>query len=528
MKDSESQITILNCENEPVHYIGKIQSFGFLIVTDRKFKIIQYSDNIQGFLDSLHFSTGLHIDHLISDAELLSQINYKVEQGESFTTLILIENKSFRLYAHLSGENVILEFEPEIDATDKNEYYLKLNSIINKFQSISKLQEFLNSVTAEIKKLTQYDRVMVYKFDEGWNGEVVAEAKNNHMDSFLGLMFPSSDIPKQARDIFYKNWIRVIHQVDYTPSELIPVLETPVNLSKSFLRSVSPIHLEYLKNMQIGASMTISLKINNKLWGLIACHHTNEKFSNYELRTVCELLGQICSYQINLLTEIEDKTHYSNLHQVESDLIKKLNSEWYIINGLLKCQTEILELTASKGAALIFEREIELVGETPGKKQVKELCNFLINHSEDIFYTDELISIYPEAFEYSQIASGILVISLPGNNYDKIIFFRPEYIQMINWAGNPNKATFIEGETHRLSPRKSFEKWSEKVKNKSLPWTNTDLLAAFNLRSNIIDTEIQAAQKIRQVNIDLKLQLASKTNEIKQLQEIIEFLKKRQ
>ncbi|MEO0936369.1 MAG: GAF domain-containing protein, partial [Cyanobacteria bacterium J06641_2] len=244
---------------------------------------------------------------------------------------------------HRSIGAVILELEPTLSTQDDAKFFDFYNLVrtpLSKIQKSSTLSELCNVIVTEIRKITGFDRVMIYRFDEDGAGMVIAEDPREDLDKYLGLRYPATDIPKQAKRLYELNLLRLIQNINYQPAELVPQLNPqtnePLDMSLSVLRSVSPLHIEYLQNMGVTASMSVSLLKDKKLWGLIACHHyDSEKPVSYEIRTVCEFLGQIMSFELAAKEENEDLDYKMKLKSIQSRFIDSITQAEDLIDGFL-------------------------------------------------------------------------------------------------------------------------------------------------------------------------------------------------
>ncbi|HEY9649403.1 MAG TPA: ATP-binding protein, partial [Coleofasciculaceae cyanobacterium] len=312
-----------------------------------------------------------------------------------------------------------------------------------------------------------------------------------------------------ARRLFSSNWIRLIPDAKSTPIEIVPAInpisQRPLDLTLSILRSASPCHMEYLHNMGVGASLTISLIKDQKLWGLIACHHQSPKYVSYELRKACEFLGRVIFSEISAREETEDYDYRMKLTYIQSALIDYMSQDENFIDGLVKHQPNLLDLTSAQGAAVCFSGNCTLIGDTPKEEDITFLLQWLKNNiEEEVFYTDSLPRIYPDAERFKNVASGLLAIPISKKNY--VLWFRPEVIQTVNWGGDPNHAfeTIHSQGSVRLSPRKSFELWKETVRLTSLPWKQVEVKAALELRKAIINIVLRQADELAQLAQDLE------------------------
>ena len=351
---------------------------------------------------------------------------------------------------------------------------------------------------------------MIYRFDESGAGTVVAEALDTGLEPFLGLHYPATDIPKQAKYLYTLNYLRSIPDITYEPVGMTPqnnpLSDRPLDMSLAALRSVSPIHIEYLNNMGVAASMSISLIKDKQLWGLIACHHTAPKQVPYEKRTICEFLGQIVSLELAAKESSEDAEYKIRLKSIQSQFVSSISQAENLKLGLTQNSQHLLDLVGATGAALLFEDEITLIGKTPDSESIAELRTWLETQLiEDIVYqTTELSKVYPAAADYTEVASGILTLLTSKVGRITIIWFRAEVVQTVDWGGNPQKPVVeTEDGTIRMSPRKSFARWQEIVQGKSLAWKSCELEAALELRSSIIDIVLRKADELAQINREL-------------------------
>ena len=412
---------------------------------------------------------------------------------------------------------LILELEP----THKDEhipfqsfYHLAKASIMqgrgfanSQLTATADLPAFGRIMVAEVRKLTGFDRVMLYKFDPDGHGEVIAEDKVEAMDSYLGLHFPESDIPQPAREMFLSTRIRAISDVRGESVQLIPALnpltERPTDLSRSMLRSADPCHTEYLQNMGVGASLTISLIKDGSLWGIITCHHQTAKIVSYELRNACELLGQVIFDRISIVEDIPDYSYRSKLAHLQSMGIERMSQSATgspnFVDALMGQSPNLLDLFDAWGAAICVGGRWTTIGQTPPPAALDDLVQWLgENVRDDIFTTDSfpLLAATPFGGErFKDVASGLLAIFLSPDSY--VLCFRPEVIQTVNWGGNPQHAyqeeVAADGNV-RLSPRKSFQLWQEQVRLHSRPWQAVEIATAVELRKSIVNIILRQAE----------------------------------
>ncbi len=522
MKVSNLDSVDLTSLKEPVIHLGsQIQSHGVLLVLQEpSLDILQVSRNAASMLDiSLKQLLETNLEDLLDPYQIGRIQSRLAEDALDFTnpTKVWVKKTGedytvFDAVFHRNSEGIlILELEPAIseDNIPFLSFYHLAKASINQLQESASLEDYCQIIAETVRKVTEFDRVMLYKFDRDGHGCVVAEDKLESIQSYLGLHFPESDIPKPARKMFLSNLIRLIQDSQEVPVDIFPVLnpvtERPIDLSSSTLRSPYPCHVEYLHNMGVGASLTISLIKEGRLWGLIACHHQTPKFVSFELRKACEFLGRMIFTEILTREENEDSDYRIKLNEIHSSLIDCISQEGNFIAGLIDHQSNLLNLTSAQGAAICFGGNYTKAGETPQEEDLENLINWLQkNVDEEVFYTDSLPKVYPEAEKFKNIGSGLLAIPIGKRNY--VLWFRPEVIQTVNWGGNPELAFEVHEEEGnlRLCPRKSFELWKETVSLTSLPWQSVEIKAALDLRKAIINIVLEQAEELAHLAAELE------------------------
>jgi chemotaxis family two-component system sensor kinase Cph1 len=521
LNSQETQAHLSHLDDLPIQTINQIQPHGLLLVLEEpELKILQVSQNAFSLLSTTPQQI---LNQTLEDLLDAFQIE-GIKQGLAHNNLEFINPT--KLWIHTHGDDyivfdavfhrnkdglLILELEPAISQENIPflSFYHLARVSINQFKSTSKLHDFYQVIVQEVRKATGFDRVMLYKFDQDQHGIVVAEEKLESLEPYLGLHYPASDIPKAARKLFSSNWIRQIpnakaEAVGLFP-EVNPKTRRPLELTHSILRSASPCHLEYLHNMSVGSSLTISLMKEGQLWGLIACHHKTPKYVSYELRKACEFLGRVIFSELAAREETEDYDYRMKLTSIQTTLIDLMSEKEHFIQGLIQDQPNLLDLTNAQGAAIYFGGNWTTLGETPSEEDLNLLVQWLKkNVDQEIFSTDSLPQIYADAELFKDVGSGLLAIPISDRNY--VLWFRPEVIQTVNWGGDPSKAieaTHHEGEI-KLSPRKSFQLWQETVKLKSLPWKPIEIKAALELRKAIINIILRQADELAQLAHDLE------------------------
>lgn len=509
-------IDLTNCDREPIHILGKIQSHGFLLaVNQSNFNITYVSENIVDHLttnatelldQNLQFFIALLEKHEV-EIELAAILALGKSQGFDLINpyKLSLNGYPYYLIIHRSGENYILEFEI---ATLQYDVQHIIGKSVAEILLNRSLNSLLEKAAAEVKRLIEYDRVMIYKFQEDGHGEVVAEEKNEDLEPFFGLHYPASDIPKQARELYKLNMTRIIADV-YTESSAIATFNnhTPLDLTHSTLRAVSPIHIQYLKNMGVASSFSISLLVNDELWGLIACHNYSPKFIDFKAREGCKLIGNILSSALEF-RQTEHTNENDQQYQTAVDLLSdQLETDAEVITALTKHETTLLDANSATGVAFVFEKRIYTLGQTPTTEQLEPLINWLkLTMNDSIYYTHQLSAHYKPATAFAEKASGIIACLLSKSMGELIIWFKQETLATINWAGNPEKPVEkSEDGMLNLSPRNSFETFTEIVKNTAPKWSTSEINGALKLREKITNTINKRADEIRVLNERLKL-----------------------
>jgi light-regulated signal transduction histidine kinase (bacteriophytochrome) len=438
---------------------------------------------------------------------IFGRANKSFDQTNPFTTDI--NGQEFYLIISPSGADFLLEFEPATSDL-KADVQKMVGRSISEMLADKDLTNLLNNSAIQVKNVIDYDRVMIYRFAEDGHGEVIAEAKNENLESWLGLHYPASDIPKQARELYKLNLTRLIADVNTVPSKIVTtkaISETPLDLTHSQLRAVSPMHIQYLKNMGVHSSFSISLIYKKELWGLIACHNYSPRFIDYKSRESSKLIGQILSSALEFrqdeANQIEQDKLKANVDQLSRYMLKSNSIE----DALTQNDVTLLEATNAKGVVLIYENSTSFVGKTPNDFEIKGLVEWLKNNiTETFFYTDELPSVYPTAERFKDVASGIMALTLSAELGEYIIWFKPEHIQSIIWAGNPDKPVEVDPQSGqmKISPRHSFEAWSQQVAGKSEAWSNEEIKSAMRLKAEVTYAINQKASEIRLLNERLK------------------------
>ncbi|MCV7254987.1 SpoIIE family protein phosphatase [Mycobacterium hackensackense] len=509
-------IDLDNCAREPIHIPGSVQPRGVLaVVREPGFQIRQISANVTDLLGrAVDDVLGRHLAALIG-AEQAAQIEQAaavfgdLRQRNPLELEIQVAGRSRAFDALLHREpGGVLLVELEIAYGERpfsfpNTYQAVRNSVeqLNRAESTTELYD---TTARAIRDLLGFDRVMVYRYDQDYNGEVVAECKRDDLNSFLGLHYPDSDIPAQARAMYEKNWLRLISDVDYTPAPLVPAIDpdsgTPLDLTHATLRSVSPIHIEYLQNMGVRASMSISLLRHGRLWGLIACHHyAGPHLPPYGARAAAEFLGSTLS--LRLVDRFDDDQLRERLaaQSTLAALTNATRNDSEPVAAALLRAPSLLDLLPATGVAVRVGGKYRVLGRVPPAEAVTAVADWARDADGEVVATDCLSGELPALDLDPTVAAGALALNLPDGQY--VIWFREEALRSVDWGGDPhNKAIAVqEGDGVRLSPRKSFERWREVVDGCSQPWTPIHVESAESLRRHLVEELYRRTRSALQV-----------------------------
>lgn len=506
-----------NGHDQPIHLSGLIQPHGLLLALNSQLEIWQVSDNTEKYL-------GKQPDELIGKplSDLLGNQQMAIVQqclekqiGSAVSCKIMITSvegvRYFDGIAHRTTNAIILELEST--ANDFDMSLLDASSLISEaiadLQTTSNLPDFLHLFAAQLRKITGFKRILVYQFDSQNAGSVIAEAKGEDLPSYLGLHYPATDIPPAARQLYTQCKLRFIPDITATPVRLMArdsPNNTPVDLSWTMLRSVDPCCVEFHQNMDVSALLVIALMKNQQLWGLVSCHHPTPKYLTYEVRKICEFLGQIVSLELGHKVVQSELDYEVQLKSLQSEFVATISQADNFIDALIKPQPSLLALVGATGAAVCLDDEITLVGATPNVEQVRRLINWVDNEISDrIFATDALPKLYPEAILFKDTASGLLLLRISQIQRYYILWFRPEVIQTVNWAGNPYESIQVNADgSLTLCPRQSFALWQEIVQLNALPWKPCEIDSALALKHAIAGIVLSKAEELAKINLELE------------------------
>lgn len=515
----ETTVNLANCDREPIHIPGSIQPHAILMVLTEPDLVVQQITNNVAFAISGGAASCLNrpLSELVESRDL-DYLRRKVLPRELDEAPHYLPGMRFMGHAtefeaivHRYQGALILELEhwPHEETAVHEEIYGSLKATLSQLDRMPTLESFCQKAAEQVKEFTGFDRVMVYRFAEDDSGHVIAEARRSDLESYLGLHYPAADIPRQARELFKRSQLRLNPDVRYQPVPLVPALRPdthqPLDMSFCITRSMSPIHAEYLQNMGVHASMSISIVVNDRLWGLFACHHYSPRYVSHGTRMACEFLAHTLSLQVAGKEAADQHTYAEALHREHHALVAELNSAPSLPEAL-RCPPEgMIGGIQATGAALLFNHQVQLYGITPDEASIRKLAARLGNEVEEaVWSTDRLGERFPDLAESCAAASGTLSVRLSKQAEAYLFWFRQEETQTVNWAGEPAKAVTLGPHGDRLTPRKSFALWQETVKGRSRPWLTCEYDAARQLRQSILEHFVRHTEQLVRLNADLQ------------------------
>lgn len=484
-----------DCASERIHLPGSIQPHGLLLtLSEPALVVLQASSNVSAVLGlGAEAACGQALGDLLG-ADALAQVRLALadlDADEDELHQVTLHGDLFDALLHRHQGLLLLELERAV--MPRHSAALHVARTLRRLQSARTLEGLYQICVSEIRALTGYDRVTLYRFEQEGHGKVIGESLSDGMPPYLGLCFPASDIPPQARELYRLNWIRVIPDAAYTPVPILPALRPDtgeaLDLSFAMLRSVSPVHCHYLKNMGVRSSMSISLLKDEQLWGLITCGHREPLRVPHELRTACVSIGQLLSMQITVLQEQEARRQQQEKNRMIDALVSAMASDTCdVLESLLPCAQSVLNLTAADGVAILVEERLHRFGVCPTEDQIRALYPWVQQQGKGVVASHQLGTDFPPAAAYQGIASGLLAFRLPKPVDNAVMWFRPEVKTTVHWSGEPIKQR--EALATTLSPRQSFALWKQQVDGKALQWSASELHAVENLRRNALEHDL--------------------------------------
>jgi len=513
----DAHVDLTTCDREPIHVPEHIQSHGVLLAVDpASMTVERISASVTALLggspgdwlgapvaDRLPASVWSAVEAAARDLEALSATPRHVYFGD------LGQGRSFDVIAHVHEGRLLLEFDERPTGDDTWADPLRVtNDAIRVLGRAEDLPTLCDLLTQQVQKVLGYHRVMIYRFAHDWHGWVFAEARRPDLEPFLDLHYPASDIPVPARRLFLLNRVRMIPDVQYDAAVMQPPRPTgtvPLDMSYSFLRGVSPIHVEYLENMGVRATLTMGLQHRGQLWGMIACHHYDEtRRLPYFMRTAAELITVAAEMRVAELLSREQATSRERTAKDLHVISQALAGHESMRDGMEACLDTLQELVGA-GGFVVWLGEVALrAGEVPSDETVGEVVAVLRSRGcRDLFHTDHLAAHVPGAERWSAMAAGLLAIPVSHADDAWLLWFRPERRHSVSWAGEPSKPARLGPNGIRLTPRASFEQWIEEVRERSEPWSTVHLEASEGLRTALSDVLYRERERLTALNEQL-------------------------
>jgi two-component system, chemotaxis family, sensor kinase Cph1 len=490
MVDSNAALNLGNCAHEPIHIPGSIQPHGALIVLTETLNIAAWSGNCESLL-GLDPTLNAPAKSLALDTEIFNAIEdilSSMEKGEASPLALetRLKNELFDVVIHAHLHRIIVEFEHRKFSSDEvASFALKAHRAIDRFKRQKSIDSLLQIAVEEIQKLTGFDRVMAYIFRHDESGDVVAEQRRPDLDAYVGRRYPASDIPAQARRLYVLNTLRIIPDLNYQSVPLIGSDDSPVDMSFCVLRSVSPIHVEYLRNMGIGASMSVSIIINGRLWGMLACHHMSPRRIPYSVRMACDVLAQIIASTVASIQEHDRAEATKVANSIRIALMETLLDEDDVLKAL-GMHAEALKNTLGAAALVMAQNGKTLVFGDISSTMAMDILDLLPTDGDDLVLWQSRSEWPPLLHERINKWVGLLALRFDPITTGWILAFRTEEIETISWGGKPEKEIAAGPLGPRLTPRGSFEEWKEVVRDSAEPWNNIQLEFARELLNGLL------------------------------------------
>ena len=501
------QADLTNCERELIHLAGSVQPHGiFLAVDARQFRLVQTSANASALVrrepsDIL----GQPVESLGGDLAVVLRTLAREQTLAApvplcCTVLVRDQLQVFEGTVHrIPGDVLLVEIEPLVAeqriSLETPQLMAHVDESVKLISAASTIGVLADAVVRRFRDLVGYDRVMVYRFDPDGHGKIIAEARDPRLDSLLGHHYPSTDIPQRARELYVRTRLRVLVDVHYEAAPLVPRrlpgAEGELDMSLCHLRSMSPLHLQYLKNMGVTATLVVSLVREGRLWGLIACHHYSPRNLSFAVRTAAELLAEVIATRIAAIENYAHAQVAIQVRRLEQRLIEATSTEGDWRLALFRNPLTLLKPVEASGAALFYEGEIQTSGEVPSTPELRALLQWVHAQGHDGLFSCSAVAREQPALEsLTPTASGVLAVRLSSASPDYLMWFRKEQLLTVTWAGDPTKPV-VGNDPLQLSPRRSFAAWSEIVRGTALPWSGGEIALARAFGSSLVDIILQ-------------------------------------
>ncbi|AOH82920.1 two-component system sensor histidine kinase/response regulator [Sphingomonas panacis] len=502
--DENERVDLTNCDREPIHILGAIQPIGFLLALTADWIVARTSANTADFIG---FAPADLIGRPVAEifeARVVHDLRNRAAMlrgvdavERMFDCEIVRGGRGFDVAIHLSGGQIVIEAEPA--SSEHGDATGMVRSMIARLDQCADFPAFFREGARQIRALTGFDRVMVYRFSADGAGEVVAEAVRAGIGRFLGLRYPASDIPAQARELYKRNLLRIIADVNATPVPIVPTRDAagaPLDLSLSVLRSVSPIHIEYLKNMGVEASMSVSIIVDGALWGLFACHHYAPLCPSFERRSVSELFAQMFAMRLESRERQATVEYERRARDISDQLLGAVASDETLLKDPDWLGDILTHAIPADGVGVWIAGNHAFSGTTPPLDDFRRIIRALNGTAAGkVYATDHIAGLVPGAESFAFDAAGLLAIPISRSPRDYVVLFRSELVRSVRWAGDPHKPVEYGPNGPRLTPRRSFEEWKEHVEGRSQPFTASEIRVAETLRATLIEVVLRLADE---------------------------------
>ncbi|SEK73668.1 sensor domain-containing diguanylate cyclase [Halomonas daqiaonensis] len=509
--DAEIAAALDACAREPVHIPGAIQPMGCLVSLDANLeRIRQVSANIEDYLGISVADTLAGEPREVLGAELMDLLETELVKKDNSASVLTAtaqgeiqdKHRRYHVVAYPSGDAFVVELEYQM-CPDGHRLLDKVNDWLVEVGQIDDIKTLLDALTRRVQELTGHERVMVYRFDEQWNGRVIAETRLPVAESFLDHHFPASDIPAQVRRLYDMNRVRSIPDASAAAVPLVPPCgpdeAAPLDMSRGVLRAAAPIHQEYLTNMGVGASLSVAMHEEGKLWGLLACHGLAPRPLEADLRDALCALVQIAMPRMMLLRERADSQLLHGVHD-SNEILSDESGRLLGPDGLVERHGEQwLELLGASGIALVTGKESSGMGALPAEENLVAMAEWLSRHQrhDTPWHTQALASTPLAPWQEGDLC-GLLAVALPTESTHWLMLFRREQRHSRRWAGKPEDTPMLRDGQLILTPRRSFAQWQDVVSGHSRAWRAIECRAAGDLAKNL--AVLTSSHEIAQLN----------------------------
>lgn len=487
-----------NCEREQIHLAGSIQPHGaLLVVSEPDLVVVQASGNVAAFLGCEPPVVGKALAEISEDLETRIRpfLGDRLDGVPAAMRCILSPSGTacdVLVHRPASG-GVVIELELAGEPVD---FARQVETALQRLLATYTLQALCDEAARVFRNVTGYDRVMIYRFDEDGHGEVFSEQRRLELEPYLGNRYPASDIPQIARRLYERNRVRVLIDINYTPVPIEPRLSplggTELDMSMCVLRSSSPIHVQYLRNMGVAATLVASILVGGRLWGLVSCHHYVPRVAPFETRAVCELLAEALGTRIAALESFAQGQAEIAVRRLEQRMVEAISRKGDWRTALFDATDALLAPVGAAGAALMFEGQVQTAGEVPGTAELREIGRWLDSQPRlPVTAINALGLREPSLAHLAPVASGLLAVSISTAPGEYLLWFRPERKRTVTWGGDPTKPVVVGNSPSDLSPRRSFAQWRQVVEGTGDPWTPRDLTAARMIGETVTDVVLQ-------------------------------------